>query len=160
MQSATESTSALLSSPSALTGNWKLEAGRAITLVPPRGGELRILSGRAWVTLDGPHAHREGDLFLEAGQSLLLVAGQRAVVEPWGGAGDPALGFDWVAARAAGAAGAIVQPLADLRLALASGAYAARAVVLALGRLALGLAAWTAGRLPRPRGSGRIALLS
>lgn len=65
-----------------------LKPGAAISFTPGTPRALRITEGQAWVTLDdGPHgASREaaGDVFLQAGQTLWVAAGQHAVVETLG----------------------------------------------------------------------------
>ena len=127
----------------ALTGSWKLPAGRAISLRPAAAGELLIARGRAWVTGSGPHARGEGDLFLEAGDRLPVAAGDRLVLEPWGRGAQDALWFSWVPSVhpvASPARRALGQPLADLRLAASSAWHAGGAVAVALARLAWGLA--------------------
>ena len=66
-----------------------LASGAAHSLVPRKPVALRIVVGQAWVTLgDGPHGlgGAAGDVFLYAGQTLSVAAGQHAVVEPLGGA--------------------------------------------------------------------------
>lgn len=91
---------------SALPGCWKLAPGRAITLQPGVDALLRIEQGRVWVTLDGPRlgrGHESGDLFLEAGQQLLVHAGQRLVFEPWGEAAEVPVYFVWAPAPVASA---------------------------------------------------------
>ncbi len=144
LQSLAESRQSL-SSP-VLPGTWKLAANRAVTLRPREDAVLRIAHGCVWLTFDaapsGP-GNASGDLFLVAGEQITVQAGQRAVIEPHAGAGvEPVAYFSWDALPAAvrdpvRVAGrwqvAVLQPLGDLRgaLALAAGA---------LGRLALGLA--------------------
>mgnify|MGYP002776242155 FL=1 len=124
-------------------GCWKLAAGRAVTLRPTATGDLRIAQGRVWATLDGPHARRAGDLFLEAGETLPLQAGQRVVLEPFGTAGQgAAAAFDWVPVPAPQTArwpAAVAQPASDLRLALASAGFALRGAAWALLRLTGGV---------------------
>ncbi len=128
----------------ALPGTWKLGAGRAITLQPREDAVFKVAHGRVWLTFDGPHfgaLNAQGDQFLEAGDQLTVQAGQRAVIEPCGmGAGASAY-FNWeplpalvpVPIRTASRAQlAVVQPLADLRLAVLLG-------LGAVGRLAAGL---------------------
>ena len=65
-----------------------LKPGAAVSFTPGTPRVLRITEGQAWVTLDdGPHgASREaaGDVFLQAGQTLWVAAGQHAVVETLG----------------------------------------------------------------------------
>lgn len=62
---------------------------------------LRVMQGRAWVTLDdGPdaaHTEAAGDVFLHAGQTLWVVKGQHVVIEPLG---RDAVQFCWRAASA------------------------------------------------------------
>lgn len=65
-----------------------LANGTAHSLRPRVPMALRVMSGHAWVTLDdGPNGERDlaaGDVFLNAGQTLWVAAGQHAVVEPLG----------------------------------------------------------------------------
>jgi hypothetical protein len=121
-----------------LPGTWKLPAGRALTLQPREAGRLKVAHGQLWATYDGPHRGRLndwGDHVVGTGEELKLHAGQRLVIEPWNG--DAPAYFSWEpvsaqrGARALSFAG-VVQPLADLRLALALGFDA-------LGRLAGGV---------------------
>lgn len=140
----------------ALPGTWKLGAGRAVTLLPRESGFVRIAHGRVWATFDGPHENNRGDLFLCAGELLAVQAGQRAVIESYGSAHDAPAYFAWepdtaVAPVATRWHAAVVQPLADLRLALASAGFALRGAVAALGRLAAGVVGFALGRaLGRP----------
>ncbi|MBS0300828.1 MAG: DUF2917 domain-containing protein [Proteobacteria bacterium] len=81
-----------------------LAAGTARSLHPRAAMQLRVLSGRAWVTLDdGPHGWREGsgDLLLHAGQSLNVAPGRHAVIEA---VGHEALQYQWRRPQAAAAA--------------------------------------------------------
>jgi hypothetical protein len=136
-------------SASALPGTWKLAAGRAITLRPREAGLLRVAHGQLWATYDGPHQgalNDLGDHVIGTGGQLRVRAGQRLVVEAWDG-GSPAY-FSWDPLPARVRVGAlslarVLQPLADLRLALAFGAGAAGRLVAALAGLALD---WVAGR--------------
>jgi len=139
------------SAPQALPGTWKLGAGRAITLQPVEHGTVRVSHGRLWATYDGPHhgaLNDLGDHVIGAGDRLFVRAGQRLVIQAWD-RGAPAF-FTWdpapaeVRVRVINLA-AVMQPLADLRLALAIGARA-------ISRLASGLVhlAWDAV-VPRPR---------
>ena len=142
------------------TGCWKLAAGRALTLAPQQPGALHITHGSAWATLAGPHARREGDLFLAAPAVLPLKAGQALVIEPLqrGESGD--LAFDWVPALAAapqraGAVQSLAQPSADFLRELAALGAALRGSGRAFVTLAGGVA-----RLPlafRPFASEREA---
>lgn len=87
-----------------------LVAGSAQSLQPRIPMSLRVMSGRAWVTLDdGPGGERgeaAGDLFLHAGQTLWVAAGQHAVVEPLG---SEMLQFRWRASSAVVSDGQRVQ---------------------------------------------------
>jgi len=81
-----------------LPGFWKLAPERAVTLNPTEAGVLRIVQGRVWATLSGPHhgpAHDWGDLVLRSGQQLRLIPGQRVVVEPFGDAVNEPAYFSW-----------------------------------------------------------------
>lgn len=141
-------------SPS-LSGTWKLASGRAITLEPREAGTLKVAHGRLWATYDGPHQgalNELGDHVVGVGERLHLRRGQRLVVEPLNGRAPSY--FSWDPAPIAAHSTApdiarVVQPLADLRAALALGAGAA-------GRLAAGLAglAWD---LVAPRGRDALA---
>lgn len=137
----------------ALPGTWKLARGRAVTLRPTADGILRVAHGRVWATVDGPHGgtpSASGDHVLEVGRSMFLRAGQRVVIEAWNRSGASWFAWDPVFATApvAGARfsmAGVVQPLADLRLALAQ-------ALRALGQLAGGIGhlAWDV-----VRGGGR-----
>jgi hypothetical protein len=135
----------------ALPGTWKLARGRAITLRPTTDGILRIAHGRVWATVEGPHGGTpcdSGDHVLEVGRSMFLRAGQRVVIEAWNTQGASYFAWDPVLACAPATQAArlpwcgVVQPLRDLRLALALG-------LRALGQLAGGVAhlAWDALRI-------------
>ncbi len=145
-----------------LPGTWKLARGRAITLRPVTDGILRVAHGSVWATIDGPHGAGptdSGDHVLQVGRSMYVRAGQRVVIESW--AAHTASYFAWDPVIAAAPARAqrplpnpavVLQPLADLRAALALTGRA-------LAQLAGGLArlAWAAlrGGLPvrRPHGA-------
>lgn len=129
---------------SIVSGCWKLMPGRAISLLPRDAGVLRIAQGQVWATVNGPHAghgNESGDQFLRAGQELAVSAGQRLVFEPWGGAHETPVYFEWmpdpvaVAVRASRWHVAVVRPLRDLGWSLL---MAGRA----LGRLVVGLAGY------------------
>lgn len=118
-----------------LSGTWQLPGGRAITLQPHESGLLRVAHGRLWVTFDGPHAGAPNDLgdrFVGPGEPLPLLAGQRLVAEAWTDGAPACFSWDPLPARNPSRLTAVVQPLADLRLALAFGFGAA-------GRLIAGL---------------------
>jgi hypothetical protein len=131
----------------ALPGTWKLVRGRAVTLRPSTDGILRVAHGRVWATLDGPHGCTPfdgGDHVLQVGRSMVVRAGQRLVIEAWNPSGASYFAWDPVFAPVLATAtrprlnpGIVLQPLADLRLALGL-------ALGALGRLGSGLAhlAW------------------
>ena len=130
----------------ALSGTWKLPAGRAITLRPGQAGVLKIAHGSVWATFDGPHRgplNDLGDRIVGVGQTLAMGAGQRLVIEAWN-CEAPAY-FSWdpapaVAALPSPRVAGVLQPLSDLRLALALGAGATGRLGAGLVRLAFGLA--------------------
>ena len=131
----------------ALPGTWKLGAGRAITLQPREAGVFRVAHGQLWATSQGPHGlspDDSGDMILGAGQQLRLMPGQQLVIEAWTAQAPAYFSWDPLPApvlqpslRMAG----VVQPLADLRLALALGVGAAGRLVAGLAGFVLGLAA-------------------
>ena len=133
----------------ALPGTWKLARGRAVTLRPREDGILRVAHGRVWATADGPHGRTPmdaGDHVLEVGRSMFVRAGQRVVIEAWNAGGASYFAWDPLLAPATVAAprlttAILLQPLADLRTALAL-------ALRASGQLARGLVrlAWDAVR--------------
>src|ERR1700704_5239874 len=131
MASQTLSQTQQSSSAPALPGTWKLAAGRAITLEPREAGTLRVAHGQMWATYDGPHQgplNDLGDRVIGAGGQLRVRAGQRLVVEALDGQSPAYFSWDPLPARVRAGAlrlAPVVQPLADLRLALAFGAGAA-----------------------------------
>ena len=135
----------------ALPGTWKLARGRAVTLRPSTDGVVRIAHGRVWATVDGPHGGRPddaGDHFLQVGRSMFVKAGQRVVLEAWNECGASYFAWDPVCASATAPrarlnAAAVLQPLADLRL-------AAAIALRASGQLAAGLGGF-AWQLVGPR---------
>jgi len=140
MQNPSDPAQSLFDTPRKPAGWWPLAAGRAITLRPDAAGELRIGQGCVWLTLDGPHERRAGDLFLEAGASLPIAAGQRVVLEPVARAGTREAAIDWRPAVAPeGWAAAVTQPAEDLRLAAGAAGLALRAAAGAFVRLGAGL---------------------
>ena len=130
---------------SVLPGTWKLAAGRAITLEPREAGVVKVAYGQIWATYDGPHSGPRNDLgdhVVGVGEQLRLRPGQRMVIEAWNGQ-SPAY-FSWdplPVAVPAPRLGRLVQPLADLRLALVFGAGAAGRLVAGLAGLAWDLVA-------------------
>ena len=77
---------------------WHLAGSQALTLKPTRAGVMRVVSGRVWATLSGPHGggpDDSGDVVLVKGQALNVPSHQRLVIEPWQRcAADPAY-FSW-----------------------------------------------------------------
>lgn len=131
----------------ALPGTWKLARGRAITLQPTVDGILRVAHGRIWATVEGPHGATptdSGDHVLEIGRSMYLHAGQSVVIEAWNQRGASYFAWDPVFAtapvRARVTMAAVVQPLAELRAALAL-------ALRATGQLATGVVRLTWDRL-------------
>ena len=128
-----------------LSGTWKLGAGRAITLEPREAGTLRVAHGQLWATYDGPHRgplNDLGDRVLGVGQRLRLRAGQRLVVEAWNGCAPAYFSWDPLPAPVAAPIFArLVQPLADLRLALVLAGRAVARLAAGLGSVAWDLAA-------------------
>lgn len=140
-------TQLLQSAPAiALPGTWKLARGRAITLRPTSDGILRVAHGRVWATVDGPHGCTptdSGDHLLEVGRSMYLRAGQRVVIEAWNERGASYFAWDPVFAAAPAAVArprlnlaGVVQPLADLRMALGLALRAIGQLAAGVGRLA------------------------
>ena len=140
MQTPSEALQSLMATPHKPAGFWSLARGRATTLRPRVPGVLRVGQGCVWITLDGPHERRAGDLFLQAGARLPIAAGQRVVLEPVlrDGQGDAAIDWQPSVAPAAWPA-AVAQPALDLRLAAGAAVVALRAAVGAGVRLAGGL---------------------
>ncbi len=139
------------SAAASLSGTWKLGAGRAISLQPAQDGALRVAHGCVWATFDGPHggpANDLGDHVVGSGTTMQVHANQRLVLQAWDER-RPSY-FSWEPAPGAAhfapadVQAEVLQPLADLRAALALGAGA-------FARLAGGLVHW-AWALVAPRG--------
>jgi hypothetical protein len=123
-----------------LAGTWKLQGGRAMTLQPRESGMLRVARGSLWVTGDGPHAgplNDQGDRFLEPGEQVRLLRGQRLVIEAWDKQGPTYFAWDPLpqAAPRRVRAADLVQPVEDLRRAVGLGASAAGRLLAALAAL-------------------------
>jgi hypothetical protein len=129
---------------------WALPKGSAVTLRPRTAGVLRVVSGRAWATLDvSRHTPllETGDHFVALGHDLPLRAGQRVVVEAWPYKGQDGIQLQWVAQPEMCLATRwqtnVVEPICDMGRGLAL-------VARALWRLLSGLAGYadffTAGR--------------
>ena len=136
---------ALAPAAPASIGDWTLAASRAMAMCPRKPSTLRVTQGQAWVTLTGPHAghgNERGDVFLQAGQTLHIPAGQRVVLESLGNPGSAPVRFDWLPAAAAATGSvqyqqSVAQPLSDLVQSLHSAAGAAGRLVAGVGRFAL-----------------------
>lgn len=70
---------------SAAGGPGTVAPGAALSLAPKSAMTLRIAEGQAWVTLGDGADDRSSDVFLCAGQTLQVAAGQPVVVEAIGG---------------------------------------------------------------------------
>ena len=141
--SAQQSTALAPAAPATM-GGWTLAASRAMAMCPRKPSMLRVTQGQAWVTLTGPHAghgNERGDVFLQAGQTLHIPAGQRVVLESLGKAGSAPVRFDWLPAAAPTGSvqyqQSVAQPLSDLLQSLHSAAGAAGRLVAGVGRFAL-----------------------
>jgi len=82
---------------------------------------LRVISGRAWATLDvsrNTPLTETGDHFVALGHDLQLRAGQRVVVEAWAYKGQDGIQLQWVPAPEDRAASrwqaAVVDPVRDI----------------------------------------------
>lgn len=80
-------------------GAWRLQPGHAMSLCPKQPALLRIHRGRVWVTLGAPGVASPdgaGDRFVQGGESLLVPAGARLVMEPLSTReGSGPVCFDW-----------------------------------------------------------------
>lgn len=86
-------------------GAWRLHPGRAMSLRPRQVSVLRIHRGPVWVTLGEPDAlspQASGDRFLMDGESMVVPAGARLVMEPLSTReSDGPVCFDWSGAAPA-----------------------------------------------------------
>lgn len=80
-------------------GAWRLHPGHAMSLRPKETSVLRIHRGPVWVTLGEPGAlspQASGDRFLKDGESMVVPAGARLVMEPLSRReSDGPVCFDW-----------------------------------------------------------------
>lgn len=127
-------------------GQWKLPAGRALSLRPRERAVLEITLGRVWVTQAGGTRCASTDHVLAAGEHMVVEPGRHVVIEPWACAGWPAAAFHWDAAPAPGAATVpasaqwergVAAPLRELAQALATAGDAAARAIAGLARYAL-----------------------
>ena len=80
------------------TSGWHLEGSQALTLKSTRAGVMRVVRGRVWATLSGPHGNRpddSGDKVLVTGQALNVPSHQRLVIEPWKRCAADPVYFSW-----------------------------------------------------------------
>ena len=87
-------------SPVSRAGAWRLHPGHATSLRPKEVSVLRIRRGRVWVTLGEAGAlspQASGDRFLQDGDSMVVPAGARLVMESLAprGTTEPVC-FDWL----------------------------------------------------------------
>jgi len=135
-----------------LPGAWKLAPGRAVTLLPGETGVLRVAHGEVWATWDGPHEgppNDLGDRFLSVGDQLTVPAGRRLVLEPRHSRASAYFAWEPVTALAGETVrrpSPLVQPIADLRLAMTLAGAAAARLLSGLAGLARALAAPTLRR--------------
>jgi hypothetical protein len=79
-------------------GGWILEPHSALTLQSAEPGVMRVVRGRVWATVDGPHsgpANDLGDRVLQQGEALQVRADQRLVIEPWARSANEPVYFSW-----------------------------------------------------------------
>jgi hypothetical protein len=94
----------------------QLIPGLAFSWWPREAGVFSVTQGGAWLTLDGPHSgpgNELGDHVLQVGQTLVVRAGQRLVIETWGA---ESVHFAWTPTRQASHWLAVFQPLIGLGL--------------------------------------------
>lgn len=86
-------------------GAWRLHPGHAMSLHPQETSVLRMHRGPVWVTLGEPGAlspQDSGDRFLMDGESMVVPAGARLVMEPLSTReSDGPVCFDWSGATRA-----------------------------------------------------------
>jgi hypothetical protein len=81
--------------PAVRRGAWQIAPGEAMSLRARTASVLRVKQGRIWLTADANAASASEDLVLAPGESLVVEAGRRIVMEAWDGFGatyswDPA----------------------------------------------------------------------
>lgn len=151
-----------LSTTAHTNGAWTLAQGRAITIKPREDGDIWIIAGAVWATLDGPHegvgTGPLGDLYLQAGERLPLRAGRQVVLEPFTARKantQPSLAveFDWIPRPQTSAADSwettVARPADDLGRALNEARHA-------FGRLMRGVLTWSSERLSPRRAAPMV----
>ena len=73
--------------PAVRRGAWQIAPGEAMSLKARSASVLRVKQGRVWVTPDATLANPSEDLVLAPGESMMVAAGQRIVMEAWDGYG-------------------------------------------------------------------------
>lgn len=67
------------------TAQWAIEGGEALRLeIGPGVRELHVTEGRLWLTREGTAQAPAEDVWLAAGDTLLLESGSQWVAEGWG----------------------------------------------------------------------------
>ncbi len=61
----------------------QLQINKVMSLRPDTNHVLKVVQGRAWVTLSGKLEQDNPDIFLLEGETLWVAAGQHLVLEPW-----------------------------------------------------------------------------
>lgn len=75
---------------------WCVPRGQALSIYATQTARLLVLSGRAWITVDGPHTcAKKADWILSPGQSVAVLPRQRLVVEAWARFPDEEVLFCW-----------------------------------------------------------------
>lgn len=137
--------------------SWLLPQGQAQTFVPRTPGTLRVIAGRAWVTMSHPHqapapevlpVPAEYDLVLEPTASLPLRAGQTVVMEAWSAEAATAAALVWEAAVFGPAAQQWQQTVSKPAHELAQGL---RRDALAFGKMVRGFLGYITFALPHRR---------
>ena len=60
-----------------------MQVNQTMSLWPDTDHVLKVVQGRAWVTLVGKLEQVNPDIFLHEGDALWVEAGQHLVLEPW-----------------------------------------------------------------------------
>lgn len=157
-------------------GNWRLVQGRAMSLFAGECARLHAVAGGLWVTLNQPQVgpgNVSGDHFLSSGQSLTVPAGSHVVMEPWSLAGKGDAHFNWEpllanvdlptpqeAPVSVRWQLGVLQPLADLRVGLATVGAALRGLTVGLAAFAANSVAETARAFCRGAGFRALTAVS
>lgn len=60
-----------------------LQVIKALSFKPSTCHVLKVVQGRAWVTLEGECGQDNPDIFLQDGEEIWVAAGQHLVLEAW-----------------------------------------------------------------------------